>query len=179
MVPSIVDCHEFMNKYEMLNNIKAHSVVVEKVAGIIARGLMASGETVSLGITSAGALMHDIAKTPCLRTGEDHAALGKTICLENDLAEIAEIVGQHVRLKNYDHQGDISEKEIVYYADKRVNHDVVVSLEERLKYLLLRYGKDNHHLRIRIRWNFDMAKEVEKKLFANLPFSPEEIGNLI
>lgn len=68
---------------------------------------------------------------------------------------------------------------IVYYADKRVNHDIVVSLEERLKYLLLRYGRDQHHLHARIRRNLDMAKEVEKKLFAKLSFPPEEIGNMI
>lgn len=179
MVPSKNDCYEFMQKYEMLDNIRAHSVVVEKVAGIIAEDLRESGETVSLGITSAGALMHDIAKTSCLRSGEDHAALGKMICLENGLAEIAEIVGQHVRLKTYDPRGDISEKEIVYYADKRVNHDVVVSLEERLKYLLLRYGKGENHICLRIRRNFDMAREVEKKLFSKLTFSPEEVVNLI
>ncbi len=179
MVPSIVDCHAFMDQYKMLDNIRAHSVMVEKVAGIIARGLLECGITLSLGITSAGALMHDIAKTPCLGTGEDHAALGKKFCIDNDLFEIAEIVGQHVRLKAYDPRGDITEEEIVYYADKRVNHDVIVSLEERLEYLLLRYGKDKRDVRIRIRSNFDLARKVERKLFATLMFSPQEIGTLI
>ncbi len=179
MVPSMVDCCAFMDKYEMLDNIKAHSLMVEKVARVIARGLKEAGETVSLGVTSAGALMHDIAKTPCLKSGEDHAALGQKICYDNDLDEIAEIVGEHVRLKTCDPQGDISEKEIVYYADKRVNHDVVVSLEDRLKYLLLRYGKNNRHLRTRIRQNFELVREVEKKLFSKLTFQPAEIENRI
>ena len=46
--------------------------------------------------------------------------------------EIADIVGEHVTLKSYDPVGFITEQEIVYYADKRVNHAAVVSLEERL-----------------------------------------------
>ena len=179
MVPSIVDCYALMDRYEMLDNIKAHSLMVEKVARVIAQGLREARKSVSLELTSAGALMHDIAKTPCLTSGEDHAARGQEICDDNDLNEIAEIVGEHVRLKSFDPHLDISEKEIVYYADKRVNHDVVVSLEERMKYLLLRYGKNKRHLRTHIRENFKLAKEVEKKLFSKLTFQPEEIGNLI
>lgn len=168
-----------MEKYQMLENIRAHSIVVEKVAAIIAQGHLEVGAAVSLEITAAGALMHDIAKTRCLKTGEDHAALGQAICLENRLEEIADIVGQHVKLTSYDPLGDVSEREIVYYADKRVNHDVVVSLEERLTYLLERYGRNQTFIRERISLNMALAKEVEKKLFGRLPFGPMEMGVLI
>ena len=54
--------------------------------------------------------------------------------------EIAPIVGEHVRLKNYHLNGAFSEKEVVYYADKRVKHDRVVTLKERQDYIIERYG---------------------------------------
>ncbi|UCF56733.1 MAG: HD domain-containing protein [Deltaproteobacteria bacterium] len=163
----------------MLDNIKAHSIVVEKIATIIGRGLKDAGVDISLQRITAGALLHDIGKTLCLNTGGDHASQGKQICLQNHLDEIADIVGEHVRLKNYNPDEAIHEKEIVYYADKRVNHSVVVSLQERLRYLLRRYAKNRGDIRQRIRDNFNLCKAVERKLFANLQFKPEDLADMI
>jgi len=168
-----------MERYGMLENIRAHSIVVEKVAAIIAEGLMDEGADLLLEKVKAGALMHDIAKTLCLHTREDHAAKGKEICLQNHLDEIADIVGEHVRLKDYRKETPVSEKEIVYYADKRVNADAVVSLEERLEYLLERYGDGKAHRHHLIRDNFDLCKDVEVKLFSRLAFDPEDLARMI
>lgn len=179
MIPSFRNCLKFIEKYRMLENIRAHSIMVEKVAGVIARGLRDAEVDISLEKITAGALMHDIGKTPCLNSGGDHAARGEEICLQNHLDEIAEIVGEHIRLKSYEPGAAISEKDIVYYADKRVNHDTVVSLEERLKYLLGHYGKDEKHLHKLIRENFELCKLVEKRLFKKLNFRPEDIADMI
>jgi uncharacterized protein len=55
-------------------------------------------------------LLHDIGKSLCLDTKEDHAAKGEEICIQNQLDEVADIVGEHVILKNYDPEAVISEK---------------------------------------------------------------------
>ena len=167
-----------MEEYGMLENIKAHSIVVEKVAAIIARELQNGPVAISLERVSAGALMHDIGKTLCLHSSNDHAAKGREICLENDLPEIADIVGEHVRLMDYGPSSPIGEKEIVYYADKRVNHDVIVSLDERLAYLLERYGRNEEYICKRIIENFDQCRALEKRLFTKLSFRPEGLNDL-
>ncbi|MBW1721767.1 MAG: HDIG domain-containing protein [Deltaproteobacteria bacterium] len=179
MIPSREQCYRFMDAYRMRDNIRNHSIMVEKVASLIARGLREEGFDVSLEKVCAGALMHDIAKTRCLETGEDHAALGARICRENGLEEIAAIVGEHVVLRSFDPREGIRGGEIVYYADKRVNHDKIVSLDERLEYLLRRYGRNNGTIQKRIRANIDLARRVEDKLFARLPFAPEDVETLI
>jgi hypothetical protein len=74
--------------------------------------------------------------------------------------------------------GRYSEKEIVFYADKRVNHDKIVSLTERLDYLIERYGGNQKGLEDAIRMNFDLCKAVEKKLFTRLDFGPESLASL-
>ncbi|MBW1705401.1 MAG: hypothetical protein JRJ86_09570 [Deltaproteobacteria bacterium] len=43
MIPSIETCFELMDKYRMLENIKAHSIIVTKVAHLIASGLRDAG----------------------------------------------------------------------------------------------------------------------------------------
>ena len=179
MIPSAKTCLELIEKYEMLDNIRDHSFMVERVAGLIARELRAGGLNLSLEKISAGALMHDIGKTHCIKSGGDHTALGKEICLENHLYEIADIVEEHVRLRIFEPERAIQEKEIVYYADKRVKHSAVVSLDERLEYILDRYGKNESWIRRRIIANFEQSERVEKKIFAKLGFSPDALRSKI
>ena len=179
MIPSLKECHELMAQYGMLDNIKAHSIMVKRIAMLIAEGLKDVGTEISLEKIAAGALLHDIGKSLCLNTGDDHEAKGREICLENHLEEIADIVGEHVRLKAHHLNAPISEKEIVYYADKRVNDDKVVSLDERLKYLIRRYARNMENISQRIRNNFELCKAVEKKLFAELDFRPEDLAHML
>jgi hypothetical protein len=152
---------------------------VEKIARLIAQGLLVAGVEISLEKVIAGALLHDIGKTLCLKTDADHSAVGKDICLRNQLDEIADIVGEHIRLKNYHPEGPIVEIEVVYYADKRVNHATIVGLDERLTYLIQNYGKNEFEIQQRIRKNFQVCEEVEKKIFSKLRFAPGDVHRLL
>ena len=163
----------------MLENIKDHSIMVERVAVVITKGLREAGLTLSMRKVRVGALMHDIGKTMCLNTTEDHAAKGVEICLKHRLHEIKDVVGEHIRLRNFNPSEAISEKEVVYYADKRVNHDKVVSIEKLLEYLLKRYGRGRKDLDDLIKENFKLCKAVEKKLFEKLPFGPDDLDELV
>jgi putative nucleotidyltransferase with HDIG domain len=179
MIPSAEKCFELMEKYGMPNNIKAHSIVVEKIAYVIARGNIDAGFDISIEKVVAGSLMHDIGKSLCLNSKDDHAAKGMEICIQNNFFEIADIVREHIRLKKYEPEGAVSASEIVYYADNRVNHDRVVSLEERLEYLLVRYAKNKDTLGRLIKDNFKECREVEKKLFVRLNFRPGDLAEMI
>ncbi len=178
MIPTNEECFRLMDKYRMLENIKAHSLVVAKVAHLLSRMLLDAGIVLSIEKITAGALLHDIGKTPSLESGQDHSEIGRKICIENNLDEISDIVSEHVRIKNRDLLGAFTEKEIVFYSDKRVNHDMIVSLEDRLAYILARYGKDNEDRCRAIRSNFGLCKEVEKKLFNKLNFSADQLADI-
>lgn len=179
MIPSIQVCFRLMEDYKMLEHIKAHSVVVAAVARAIAADLKGAGMPLSIRKATAGALMHDIGKTASLESGEDHAELGRRICVANELYEISDIVAEHVVLKNYSPEGALTEKEVVYYADKRVNHDRIVDLKERLAYILTRYGGSREPLCLRIRKNFEVCRQVEKKLFERLGFTPDALPRVV
>lgn len=176
MIPSIQACFDLMDEYRMLENIRAHSLLVAKVARLIARGLYHAGVGIDVKKVIAAALLHDIGKTPALTSGGDHAVMGADICRKHHLDEIAPIVLEHVRLRHYDLNGIYSEKEVVYYSDKRVNHDQIVSLDNRLAYILNRYGTKGSRLNQAIRANFDLCKQVQAKLFKKLNFTPEALA---
>jgi hypothetical protein len=75
--------------------------------------------------------------------------------------------------------GAYSEKEIVYYADKRVLHTSVVTLAERMHDIIDRYGRNDSRLAERVRMNFTLCRDVEKKLFSRLDFRPEDLAKMI
>jgi hypothetical protein len=96
---------------------------------------------VNRDLVIAGALLHDITKTRSLETKERHDLSGGELLREMGFASIAEIVEQHVVLHNLNPQGRLEEREIIYYADKRVMHDKIVTIDGRVHDLLQRYGK--------------------------------------
>jgi len=179
MIPTIDQCYEMMEKYGMLENIRAHSIMVEKVAGVIGRELRKTGKEVSLARIAAGALLHDIAKTQSLSTREDHAVRGSEICIANHFVEVADIVREHVILASFDSEGEVTEKEIIYYSDKRINHDQLVSIDERMRHLFIRYAKGSKRMESLIEENFATCRKVERKLFNLLNFSPEDLSFMI
>ena len=178
-IPGVNDCLDLMEQYHMLPNIREHSIMVARVAGLITNGLIEAGHALSLETVIAGALLHDIGKTACLDNDDDHAAKGLEICLTHNLERIADIVAEHVILKNYAPGNGFTEKEIVYYADKRVNHDQVVNLEERLAYILERYGMNNEVRCRAIKINYARCRELEKRMFSFLAFEPADIPDLL
>ena len=181
-VPKLAICIQLMDEYEMLTNIRHHSLVVAKVADALLTGLADESGRAPLAdekLVIAGALLHDIAKTPCLDNGCDHAALGAEICLRHGYPEVAQIVKEHVILGEHDparyKNGLFTAGEIVYYADKRVRHAEIVSLEERLQYIISHYGNNDPHRHALIRENFERCREMEQALFSILPFSVNDL----
>jgi putative nucleotidyltransferase with HDIG domain len=182
-VPSIDQCLEFHDRFEMLDNIRDHSTIVARVAEALADGLHRTGKSPgplpNKEEVIAGALLHDIAKTLCIKTDCRHAEEGRRICVELGYSELSEVVAEHVVLKNFTAdlylRGIFGTKEIVFYADKRVRHDQVVSLGGRLDYILERYGDNNPVKERLIRKNFNQTIRLEKYLFSFLDFLPDEI----
>ncbi|MEN8190392.1 MAG: HDIG domain-containing metalloprotein [Thermodesulfobacteriota bacterium] len=188
IIPTPEQCLALMDKHSMLDNIRAHSLVVADVADVLVNGLENSDQLNDCPLPDrtlvrSGALLHDIAKTQCLENRCDHAHLGSEICRELGYPEIAEIVAEHVILSDFSttrlRTGCILAKEIVYYADKRVRHDEIVSLDDRLDYILTHYGNNDPVLHELIRANFNHCLDFEEILFTFLPFTPDRVNNLV
>lgn len=178
MIPTVAACFQLMNRYRMLANIRNHSIIVARVSALLATAAGRAGLDISVPLVTAAALLHDIGKTACLDNDRDHAALGRDICLAHGFPELAGIVAEHVLLRD-SHLPLLTASEIVFYADKRVTHDQVVTLSERQEYILARYG-DNDPLRLAaIRANCRKWWTVEDALFAMLPFTPAAVAGLI
>jgi putative nucleotidyltransferase with HDIG domain len=173
-IPSPAQCLSLLKQYEVYPNIISHSKQVTKVAMFLAKSLKKGGIALNLSLIEAGALLHDIGKTYSLKhPGTDHIKKGSQWLEELGYPQVAEIVRQHVDLPN---PLKINEKTIVSYADKRVKHDIIVSLEERFSDLLKRYGQTESKQK-RLKKLYQRARKLEALIFSYLPFNPDFITN--
>ena len=119
----------------------------------------------------AAALLHDITKTQSLKTKENHAETGANLLEEMGYPQVAEVVRGHVRLSAGTGLSPMREVHIVNYADKRVRHATVVSLEERFVDLVERYGQTQER-RLRIEQMRKTTLELEQQMFRRMDTNP-------
>ena len=158
----------------MLEHIVAHSLQVCRVGTCLVDFLNKKGIGLDGPLIQAAALLHDITKTRSFKTEENHALTGSQHLKNAGFSEVGDLVRQHVRLDDYSEPQSLTEAHIINYADKRVLHDRIVSLDERMDYIMERYGREPaHHQRIRLLW--EKTKDLEKQIFSHLPFSPNDL----
>jgi uncharacterized protein len=165
-IPSQEECDELMAKYCMLPNIIAHSRQVMRVSLVITDNLK-KGVSINRDLVIAAALLHDITKTRSLETRELHDQSGGELLRELGFTRVGEIVKQHVILLDFNPQEKLEEREIINYADKRVMHDRIVSLSERVEDLIQRYGT-TEKIKNLIRQRESSAYAIEKKIAGSM-----------
>jgi putative nucleotidyltransferase with HDIG domain len=174
-IPDQALCLELMERYQMPQHIREHCMVVCQVALALAKELNANGETLNLATIEAAALLHDITKSNSIHTRENHAETAARLLHSLGYARVAAIVNAHVSLPPIETSGKVSEEEVVNYADKRVQHTDVVTLEQRFVDLMSRYGRDknsaNHILQLKAQ-----TLEIEKKIFSRLKLLPADFA---
>ena len=176
-IPSEEHCRRIISELGMLENIVAHSQQVCRVSLLLTDRLGLPG--INRELVRAAALLHDITKTRSFQTNENHAETGARLLADLGYPEVARIVGQHVRLDRYPlNSSPPTDAEVVNYSDKRILHDKIVPLNERMGYILERYGDSPERKRnILLLW--EKTEKLEKRLFAALPFSPGDVSGLL
>jgi len=177
MIPTREECLRLMDQYGMLNHIMEHSIEVTKVALCLAAELNRKGEQLDLGLIEAASLLHDLTKSECLKTKEDHARTGSQLLKEMGYVRVGEVVAEHIVLSGKNDPSFVTEEEVVNYADKRVQHNRIVSLEERFNDLMERYGKSQ-----KASEQMEQLKkatfQMEQKIFSILGIDPKDLQHL-
>lgn len=175
-LPDRIECLRLLAQMQMPDHIVAHSLLVCRVSLCLTDRLAASGVGLDRRLVQAAAILHDITKPRSFKTGEDHARTGGEHLAAIGLSRVADIVRQHIVLDAYFSSPAPIESEVVNYADKRVLHDSVVPLDDRMNYILVRYAT-TADMRRRLQEVWRQTALLEQRLFAYLPFSPAELAD--
>jgi uncharacterized protein len=177
MIPSREECLNLMSRYGMLENIVSHSLEVANVALFISIELNKKGQNIDISLVEAASLLHDLTKTECLKTKNDHAQTGSQQLKRMGYERVGEVVARHIWLGKEEDPTCVSEEEIVNYADKRVMHDRIVSLEERFNDLKARYGLNQKAMDYLERLQREIYG-IENKIFSILQVDPNHLQHL-
>ena len=172
LIPTRRECLNLMKKTLMPLHIQKHSILVTEIALFLSKLLNLNGTKLDLSLVQAGGLLHDIAKARSLSSGERHERLGAKLLHDWGYVGLASIVQDHVSLDLIRLSGPITESLIVNYADKRVKHDHVVTLEERFADLVERYAKTPQH-EAHLQQRFRQYSVLEQRIFDHLTIRPD------
>lgn len=174
--PSDEECFALWDRYAMLDNVRRHSLQVAAISTALAERARDQGIRIDVNTVRASALLHDIAKTWCLKNSGSHALLGASwVAQETQNFRVSQGVALHVHWPWPLPEDDAicALPILIIYGDKRVRHDQAVSLEERFDDLIDRYGK-TQEARDGIAASFAQSRQIEQKLSTLLNWNLHE-----
>ncbi len=109
------------------HRVVKHSKVVARVARVVGEKLLNAGHKIDVSLVDACGYLHDIGK------GEkQHAKFGARLLKSMGYPQVADIIVSHMDL-SFAEEGNITEKEVVYLADKLTYGEKILPLDKRLK----------------------------------------------
>lgn len=155
LLPTEEECYDLLNTNNTPVNVIEHCKQVAELSCWLGKQLCEAGCVLNLELLKVSALLHDIAKGK-----DDHARAGAEIMV--NYPEIAEIIAAHMDII-LDPTQTITEKEIVYLADKLVKHNQIILLQDRFDELLERF-KNKPETQKNIRQRFKNAHMIQTRI---------------
>jgi molybdenum cofactor cytidylyltransferase len=160
-IPTREECEVILRKVRMEKpQVYRHSLKVAQVAGAVAKALLEAGVKLDIECVLAAALLHDLAKGQ-----PNHEASGASQLAEMGFGKIADIVRVHTDLAE-DNRISLESK-IVYLSDKLTGGETVISIEDRFREALNKFGTTPEitaNIDRRRQKALDTRKEIESLL---------------
>lgn len=133
---------ELLRKYKLEEKVIKHCMKVEEFAVDLAKKIEKNGITINVKLVSLSAILHDIGRAK--KHGKEHAEESVKILKKEGLCDIAEVVGKH-GVFSVDKLETIEQK-ILFYSDKRIDNEKIVSIDERFYLWFKRYPESKEKL---------------------------------
>src|SRR3989338_2796142 len=158
-IPTKEECLKILKDNNVPDNIIAHTKKVCEFSLKVCGVLEERGIKVNRKLVAAAALLHDIKK---LKPG-DHEIEGANYISSLGYPEVGNLIKKHGLKHSFTDEfiPKTWEEKIIFYSDKRVKNDKVVSIDERFEYIKQTYKREDVEKEIKF------TKEIEKELLGN------------
>lgn len=157
-IPTEEECLQILKRNKVPENIIRHSVTVADLAVNISAKLQQRGINVNLALVKAASLLHDIK-----RLSSNHSRDGARFLNDAGFIHVAEIVRKHgLKDLNLGVHPQTLEEKIVFYADKRVAEDQIVSIRERFDMLKAKYSQVAQEIEETYQYVVDLEQELQR-----------------
>lgn len=139
--PSLKQCLAWWDAWEVPDNIRRHATRVAWGAYVLSAMMRNRGIDLDPILAHRGGLLHDIDKIATLGENGRHGGMGADFLLERGYPEVAAIVRGHImhRILEPDVEDRPWEDKLVFFVDKLVEGDEIVTFNRRLEALKNRY----------------------------------------
>jgi len=188
--------HQLHDEFCTPTHVRAHCLQVARISELLAQKLMQNGEKVDPELAWIGGMIHDFVRVvdfdpfdPTMGTPEDqvvwqalrqkykgkhHGDAGGEILKERGEELLAKILERHkFRVIGTPEGPQTWEEKLVYYADKRVAHDQIVSFEERFTEASKRHKRPPNPRKI------TNVKALEKEIFSKIDITPDQVKEIL
>ncbi len=169
-IPTEAECEAVFSRFKVSGQVIAHSRVVAELARTLAVLLNCAGLSLDLPLILAAGRLHDIA-----RGQPNHAGAGSKLIAEMGYPRVGAVVAKHMDIQS--HGPSVDETDLIYFADKCVEEDRLVSLEERFERSISRYADRPDILKKIIR-RFEEAQNIGKRIEALLGHPVDNVVRL-
>jgi phosphoglycolate phosphatase-like HAD superfamily hydrolase len=172
-LPTIEVCEAWLRENGAGERLLAHVRQVARCAYRMAAWLRQRGVIVNPVLAQRGGLLHDLDKISAATQYGNHGELASRLLSERGEFALAAIARRHVmhKIREYGDAPQTWEEKLVYYADKLVEGDTVVSWQVRLQALRQRYPE---YIK-----SFELSKPhlaaLEQAICQALTLTPEEL----
>lgn len=151
-------CMDLLKKNKTPLNVIEHCKAVCKVAENVTNRLIMKNITVNKELVIASAMLHDIE-----RMKQNHVVKGGNLLKKLGYKDVSRVIKKHGLYMLFEKRNmplTIEEK-IVFYADKKVKENKIVSLKKRFLDLEKRYNVD-------LKKELNFTLNIEKELLSRL-----------
>lgn len=164
----------YFERYAYPDWLRHHSTVVGAVGEALVRARLAAGDDLDAEHIVLASYLHDIGRSPLLAgDGREHNELSALVLAAEGLTSCAELARRHPIYAVLDPATTprtMAEK-LVFIADRRGGMKVE-GLEERAGDTAARHPRYKDDIARAI----PVAKEIEREVFAGLPFGPGDLA---
>lgn len=170
LIPSQAECAAIMaSRFSDGHPVIKHGRVVSQIAQVIGNRLIHAGCKMDVDLLSACGYLHDIGK------GEKyHAKFGADLLKRMGYPNVSEVIATHMDL-DFAKEGKITEKEVIYLADKMTDGESILKLNKRLE-LKLDQLADNPKGKMAAEKRIKTAMQIERTIEKIIG---EKIGPLV
>lgn len=141
--PDEEQCFRIIERMETPGHVIKHCIAVTNTAVAVTEALNEHGGRFSVPLVRAAGLLHDV-----LRVKKAHWEAGAKCALDYGYPEVADIIMDHMHYVPKVPVHEITEKDIICLSDKLRQEDRLVTLEDRLAPVKIRWADDPEVLEI-------------------------------
>lgn len=167
-IPTYEECLAILYKHQVGDKVLRHGHAVAEFGQCLAAQLNRAGLSLSIDLVYAGGLLHDVAKGQ-----PNHAKRGERLIKSKEFPALSSIVASHMDIE-LTSECLIDEAGVVFLADKLIQGDKRVSLDDRFNLALEKFPGNSEILDAILRRR-QTAEALRDQVVGFLGMSLEEI----